>query len=82
MRNLVLITLLLVSNAISAIGTCTIGGKVTCNGKGIERVVVTDGNNCVITGNDGCFSMPISEIPNLVYIFLLAMPFRQLEHVQ
>jgi len=68
MRNLVLITLLFVCNAISAIGTLTIGGKVTCNGKGIERVVVTDGNNCVITGNNGCFSMPISENTPFIYI--------------
>jgi len=68
MRNFVLIFFLIVCNAIYAIETFTIEGKVLCNGKGIENVVVTDGETFATTNNKGVFSMVINSESKFVYI--------------
>lgn len=39
----------------------TISGKVLCEGRGVENVVVTDGETCVITDNKGVYSIPFTK---------------------
>lgn len=68
MRNLILIAFLFVCSAISAIETLAVGGKVLCNGKGIEGVVVTDGETFATTNKKGVFSMQINSESKFVYI--------------
>jgi len=68
MRNLALIVLLLVSHALSAAEPLTIKGKVLCNGKGLEKVVVTDGEKCVITDSKGSYTLPTSGNTAFVYL--------------
>ena len=41
------------------------GGKVTCNGKGVPGVIVTDGIDCVTTGKDGAYTLSVTAVPAL-----------------
>lgn len=45
-----------------------IKGRVTCNGKPMQSVVVTDGYSCVETNKDGIYSMPYNSFARFVYI--------------
>ncbi len=46
-----------------------IEGKVTCQGKGIANIMVTDGQNCVLTDSRGGYSIPVSDVDaSFVYI--------------
>ncbi len=42
-------------------------GTVSCNGKGIANVEVTDGNACTLTDSKGCYRL-ISEHARFIYI--------------
>ncbi len=46
----------------------TLKGKVTCEGKGIPGVVVTDGNRCVQTNAVGEYEIPVTGNPRFVYL--------------
>lgn len=67
MRNFFLVVTLFVGFHVSAFST-TIKGHVVCKGKGIEGVVVTDGENCVTTDVKGNYMFPVSENSRFVYI--------------
>ena len=41
-----------------------IRGKVTCNGTGVPGVVVTDGIDCVLTDQQGQYTLP----PNRMFV--------------
>lgn len=45
-----------------------ITGSVTCEGKGIENVVVTDGTRCVLTDKKGMYRIPSLGDSRFVYI--------------
>ncbi len=45
-----------------------ITGSVTCDGKGIENVVVTDGIRCVLTDKKGVYRIPTLGESRFVYI--------------
>ncbi len=47
---------------------CFITGTVTCEGKGIENVVVTDGIHCVTTDKEGKYQLTSSYGARFVYI--------------
>lgn len=49
-------------------GQCQIKGKVTCNGKGIKNVIVTDGISCVQTNEKGEYKIPSIQTSGFVYI--------------
>ncbi|NDV96363.1 serine/threonine protein phosphatase [Dysgonomonas sp. 521] len=49
-------------------GQCTIRGKVTCNGIGVNKVVVTDGIRCVETSENGEYAIPSLKPTRFVYI--------------
>jgi len=46
----------------------SISGKVICNGKGVESVVVTDGNTCVTTDKKGLYTIQTSKSTDFVYL--------------
>lgn len=46
----------------------TVYGQVTCNGKGMEGVVVSDGIEVVTTNADGVYQMPSAKRNGLVFI--------------
>lgn len=50
----------------------TIRGKVTCHGKGLQGVVVTDGIDCVLTNKSGDTCLLLKEMP----VCLLVRAFR------
>lgn len=43
-------------------------GKVTCEGKGLEGVVVTDGVDFAETGRDGSYSIPLDRYSKFVWV--------------
>ncbi|HIT16461.1 MAG TPA: calcineurin-like phosphoesterase C-terminal domain-containing protein [Candidatus Avimuribaculum pullicola] len=49
-------------------GGNAIGGRVTCDGRGIAGVMVTDGYECVTTGNDGRYNMELDGDARFVYV--------------
>ena len=44
------------------------GGKVTCNGKGVPGVIVTDGIDCVTTGKDGAYTLERNRGARFIYL--------------
>ena len=46
----------------------TIRGKVTCHGKGLQGVVVTDGIDCVLTNKSGEYVLAPQRDARFVYL--------------
>ena len=65
MKNLLLIVFFLACNTLSAL---TVKGRVFCSGRGLESVVVTDGEQCVLSGKNGYYSIPVSEKSKFIYV--------------
>lgn len=55
-----------------AVGLRTLKGTVMCEGKGVEKVVVTDGENFTLTDKKGRYTLPSSDDNRLVYITIPA----------
>ena len=47
-----------------------IRGKVTCNGTGVPGVVVTDGIDCVLTDQQGQYTLPPNRDVRFIYPLL------------
>lgn len=45
-----------------------IRGKVTCNGTGVPGVVVTDGIDCVLTDQQGQYTLPPNRDVRFIYL--------------
>ena len=45
-----------------------IRGKVTCNGTGVPGVVVTDGIDCVLTDQQGQYTLPPNRNERFFYL--------------
>ena len=60
-----IICLLVICNAANARKAT---GEVTCQGKGIGKVIVTDGKSFTKTAADGTFSFDIDDTAEFVYI--------------
>ena len=45
-----------------------IRGKVTCNGTGVPGVVVTDGIDCVLTDQQGQYTLPPNRNVRFIYL--------------
>lgn len=60
--------LLTLSATLTAAVAETITGYVTCDGKPIEGVTVTDGYNCVKTGSNGAYAIEKNDMARHVYI--------------
>lgn len=65
-KNLLLLSLLIPTVAFAA--PKDIRGKVTCDGKGMSGVVVTDGIDCVTTGADGSYTLEGKRGVRHVYV--------------
>lgn len=61
-------TTLLISDGIELAAGTTVYGRVTCNGKGIKDVVVSDGFEVVTTDSDGVYQ--IKSEKKLGYVFV------------
>ncbi len=46
----------------------TVQGRVTCEGQGVEKVIVTDGYRCVVTNGEGDYSIPVHPDARFVYL--------------
>lgn len=46
----------------------TITGKVTCQGKGVNNVIITDGIRCTTTNNQGYYQLKIEQRSKFVYL--------------
>ena len=57
MKRLFICTLMTLGILASLSAANPYGGKVTCNGKGVPGVIVTDGIDCVTTGKDGAYTL-------------------------
>lgn len=54
-----------------------IRGKVTCNGTGVPGVVVTDGIDCVLTDQQGQYTLPPNRNVRFIYYPLLPDIYRK-----
>ena len=61
-------TTLLISDGVEPAAGSTVYGRVTCNGKGIKDVVVSDGFEVVTTDSDGVYQ--IKSEKKLGYVFV------------
>ena len=44
-------------------------GRVTCEGKGVSGVVVTDGQTCVTTDREGRYVLPVTD-PTAEFVYV------------
>lgn len=69
MKNICLLQfLLLLSLSLTAQTTSQLHGKVTCDGKGVPGVVVTDGTDCVLTDAQGAYHLEAKRGVRFVYL--------------
>lgn len=70
LKQLFFFSLIIISLDLSAqtLSSYTLHGKVSCGGKGIQGVVVTDGTHCVQTNASGEYAIPTLTNNRFVYI--------------
>lgn len=61
-------SLLCLTATLGAAGAESVYGTVTCEGKPIEGVVVTDGYNCVRTDHTGAYVLELDDLARFIYI--------------
>lgn len=69
MRRVVLLMVALVWSAtLWGAGVRTLKGRVSCQGQGVEQVVVTDGEHFALTDKEGRYALCAAEDSRLIYI--------------
>lgn len=68
MKRLFICTLMTLGILASLSAANPYGGKVTCNGKGVPGVIVTDGIDCVTTGKDGAYTLERNRGARFIYL--------------